>query len=364
MVQLVSDTDVKGGSAQSLEPHAAFAWPAPVAERLVVSTDAVPQRDRFDFYVEEVAGRHMKFDVSRPVSREPFNGRLEAAAAGDVFVSRVISAKAHYERSRIAIADGDDSALLIVLRKGSSRIAQGSLDVVVEEGSACLFHGAMPGTLTAVVGDNTADVLRVPGPMLARALRTGQSVSPRVFAAGDPVIGILSSYLTAFRVLPTDAAPVLRQSMGTHFADLAALALGASHDATEEIKGRGLKAASTEAVLKSIRENFAKAGISAAMVGLSLGITDRQVHRLLEETPKSFYEHVLECRLQQAHRLLRDPASLGLKVADIAFRAGFIDVTYFNRTFKTRFGETPTGVRTNAARPRLNEQRLATEGRA
>ena len=110
----------------------------PAADRLVVSTDAVSERDRFDFYLEEVAGRHMKFDVSRPISRKPFSGHLEAAAAGDVFVSRVRSAQAHYERSRTAIADGDDSALFILNREGSSRIAQGALDAVAEAGTALL----------------------------------------------------------------------------------------------------------------------------------------------------------------------------------------------------------------------------------
>ena len=181
-----------------------------------------------------------------------------------------------------------------------------------------------------------------------------------MFALNDPAIGLLESYLTVFRGLPADADPALRQSMGTHFADLVALAVGASRDATEEIRGRGLKAARTEAVLKAIAKNFARPDISAAMVGKALGITDRQVHRLLEEMPKSFYEHVLECRLQAAHRLLCDPAAIALKVADIAFRAGFTDVTYFNRAFKTRFGETPTGVRGAAARHSVGRSLNAT----
>ena len=112
--------------------------------------------------------------------------------------------------------------------------------------------------------------------------------------------------------------------------------------------------------MKAIRENFARPGISAAMVCRALGITDRQVHRLLEETPKSFYEHMLECRLLEAHCLLCEPAALALKGADIACRAGFIDVTYFNRAFRTRFGDTPTGVRGAATRNAVSRQARAT----
>ena len=75
------------------------------------------------------------------------------------------------------------------------------------------------------------------------------------------------------------------------------LVVGADRNSLELIKGRGLKAARTEAVLKSIARDFASPGLSAGRTGFSLGITARQVHRLLEETPKTFYEHILERRL-------------------------------------------------------------------
>jgi AraC-like DNA-binding protein len=98
--------------------------------------------------------------------------------------------------------------------------------------------------------------------------------------------------------------------------------------------------------------DFASRDLSAARIGFSLGITARQVHRLLEETTKTFYEHVLERRLIESHRLLTDRSCEALKVADIAHRAGFVDSSYFNRVFRTRFGDTPTGVREAAARAR------------
>ena len=103
------------------------------------------------------------------------------------------------------------------------------------------------------------------------------------------------------------------------------LIVGAARDSLELIKGRGLKAARTAAVLKTIERDFASADLSAERAGLLLGITARQVHRLLEETTKTFYEHVLERRLIESRRLLMDRACAALKVADIALRAGFVD---------------------------------------
>jgi AraC-like DNA-binding protein len=34
-----------------------------------------------------------------------------------------------------------------------------------------------------------------------------------------------------------------------------------------------------------------------------------------------------------------------MRVAEIALEAGFSDISYFNRLFRARFGDTPTGIR-------------------
>jgi AraC-like DNA-binding protein len=36
------------------------------------------------------------------------------------------------------------------------------------------------------------------------------------------------------------------------------------------------------------------------------------------------------------------------RICDIALRAGFSDISHFNRLFRSRFGDTPKGVRTHA----------------
>jgi AraC-like DNA-binding protein len=43
--------------------------------------------------------------------------------------------------------------------------------------------------------------------------------------------------------------------------------------------------------------------------------------------------------------MLADPARLGLKVSEIAYSVGFADLSYFNRTFRLRFGMTPSDAR-------------------
>jgi transcriptional regulator GlxA family with amidase domain len=43
--------------------------------------------------------------------------------------------------------------------------------------------------------------------------------------------------------------------------------------------------------------------------------------------------------------MLNSPRFADCSVATIAFACGFGDLSYFNRTFRLRFGTTPTGAR-------------------
>ena len=138
--------------------------------------------------------------------------------------------------------------------------------------------------------------------------------------------------------------------IGVHLLDLVAAALGPTAEGREIIAGRGLKAARLRAVLAEIARRFGSPGLDVDAIASRLGLSRRSVQRLLEETGKPFTEHLTECRLQRAHAMLGDPAFSHLRIIDIALASGFGDVSHFNRLFRRRFGDTPTGARTAAGR--------------
>jgi AraC-like DNA-binding protein len=49
--------------------------------------------------------------------------------------------------------------------------------------------------------------------------------------------------------------------------------------------------------------------------------------------------------------MLTDRHHLHSAIIDIALEVGFSDVSHFNRTFRHRFGETPSGVRAASIMP-------------
>ena len=66
---------------------------------------------------------------------------------------------------------------------------------------------------------------------------------------------------------------------------------------------------------------------------------------MFEQEGTSFTDYVLKQRLARAYCLLTDPRHADLRITEIAFDVGFGDLSYFNRTFRRYYGDTPSGVR-------------------
>jgi AraC-like DNA-binding protein len=82
---------------------------------------------------------------------------------------------------------------------------------------------------------------------------------------------------------------------------------------------------------------------------------------LFETEGISFSKFVLGQRLMRAHRMLSDPRCAGLSVSAIAFAVGFGDLSYFHRSFRRHYGESPAAVRAQAAQRPDELEGLLTE---
>ncbi len=99
------------------------------------------------------------------------------------------------------------------------------------------------------------------------------------------------------------------------------------------------------AILDEIAAYLHDPKLAASAVAARLGITPRYLRKLLEQTGKSFSEHLLDKRLERAAALLRDPERRDARIAAIAYACGFNDLSYFNRVFRRRYGSTPSNMR-------------------
>ena len=94
-----------------------------------------------------------------------------------------------------------------------------------------------------------------------------------------------------------------------------------------------------------VAANLGSRDLSVITVAKRQGITPRYLHMLFEAEGTSFSQFVLEQRLASAHDMLADWRFDHLTITAVAYAAGFGDLSYFNHSFRGRYGATPREVR-------------------
>lgn len=312
------------------------------------STADLPANGKFETWRDLWMRRLVEVEVSTDIP-DAFDGQIELWSAGPLSVAGVNVRKTLYDRTPSLARNGnDDFSLTLCGHDVAIRTPKGEEMHVRKRGAFFLRHDRR---FSVEASDNCYTVLmRIDRKALLDLIPRGFDPDITGFAPGGPMVDLLWSYLPVITGEAGESARQSRDLLGRHVIDLIAMMLKPSRDAAELISGRGLKALRTKALLDAIDKHFATSDLSPATIARHLGISPRQVHRLLEETPKTFYEHVLERRLLGAHAMLTTPQRQERSIAEVALACGFADVTHFNRAFRARFGDTPTGVRGTASR--------------
>ena len=245
---------------------------------------------------------------------------------------------ARLHRTRALAVDGGDSIWLIVNMGTPALASQRSADVILEEGDAVLVLPDEPGVLssTAHLG------LLFPRTALVQRFDDIDNLVMRSIPHGDRSLRLLLGYLRLIQDDVGSTPPALQETMISHIHDLAALAIGANRDVREQGKG-AVAAARLAAAIDYIGRHFAEPALTLASVAHQQQISPRYLQELLEQSGASFVARVNELRLKRAFVLLT--RFLNRPVSEVAAQAGFSNVSHFNRLFRVRFGDSPSGVR-------------------
>jgi AraC-like DNA-binding protein len=332
--------------------------PSSIVERLIgsrassepirFSLNDAPEHKRPDIYREFCGRSVLRLDIE-PVRDLPFEADVTVQALPGL---HLFSGRAHGSRNRRTremLADGVDDFALVVNLGGPHFVSQGEQEVVLGDGEAtlvsladpCSFAHRPPGGVIA---------LRMSRERLAPLMTRPEDCFLRPIPHGTHALKLLTDYVNVAWGKHPIASRDLQHLFVTHIYDLAAVAIGATRDAADAARGRGMRAARLRAIKQDIAQNLDQADLSVAALAARHGLTPRCVQRLFETEGATFTEYVLAQRLARAHRMLSDPRRAAEKVAAVAYDVGFGDVSYFNRAFRRRYGTAPSEVRLSARR--------------
>ena len=261
-----------------------------MGRKVVVSSSDMPgatDAERFSAWMEQRARLNRGWEFER--SDAPFQLNLELKVFNGVDVARVDGALLSTSRNAPQIArDGDDRFVmghLLSSTKGFAR--QNGRELEVDRGFT-LLSLSDPSLLAAEGPVNRWMRILMPSrPLVARAPQMGDLLSVPL----DDSRGLLrflfayAGFVLDHEAMDDDATADL---VANHCMDLAALAFGARGDEAELASRRGLRSVRLSRVLNRIRLGFTDPALSAAGIARDLGLSERYVHALLQESGESF----------------------------------------------------------------------------
>ena len=295
--------------------------------------------------VHEIYARNLQKVHVEPFAEDSFHTATTLHRMPGLAMYTASRSAAIFRRSRELI-EHDDLVVIAGLTSGYEVHHLGRT-IHMQRGEAIVITGAEPASFGGPA-QRSVSLLRVPVRLLAPLVTDLQGAYGRTISAGTPALSLLVRYIGLLEETDGFATPLLRRHAVAHIHDLMTLALGATRDAAETAKCRGARAARLRLIKEDIANNIGQANLTLATLAARHRVNPRYLQRLFESEGMKFTDYVLAQRLALAHRLLSDPFRRSTKISAIALDAGFGDLSYFNRTFRQRYGVAPSEVRLSA----------------
>jgi AraC-like DNA-binding protein len=297
---------------------------------------------RFKLWQETYCGR---IDDLKRLSSDPFAGRWSFTRIGDFGMCRFRGTPHAGQRETAQIPNAADEKLSLGfnLAATSHRFFQRGRETVVPDVQPLLYRA---DEAYGYVGASDYVVMAFPRRMLGALGARAEALVGKSLDGDLPALRHLRRYLCMLDGpdMATDD-PALADHVLDTIEDLAVLALGASGDAEAMAQMRGMRSARLAETTALIARSFADPAFSVQRLAMMVGVSPSYIQKLLHESGRSFTERVLELRLAKARTMLADRRNDRLKVSDIALACGFNDISYFNRSFRRRFGGAPNDYR-------------------
>ncbi|MCJ2133111.1 helix-turn-helix transcriptional regulator [Methylobacterium sp. J-026] len=268
----------------------------------------------------------------------PFRGRTAIRLDPDLGIASV------FGPSRTWCDEAPVERLLLVRpAAGRLQVTQGGRTLACCSRDALLV-AASRGAVFAATGVERIDVLAIERTRLAAPLAALDAGVLRRIGRDHPGLQTLTAYAAGLlRGLIPAATAGLAELARAHLAELLALIVrepdlqaNAPVPTRRDLRIQVLKA--------EVEQRLGSPDLSLDAVAQAQGISSRLIQALFQAEGETFSGFVLARRLDRAmqHLTAGDEAR---PIGAIAFDVGFGDLSYFNRTFRRRFGLTPSQAR-------------------
>jgi AraC-like DNA-binding protein len=300
------------------------------------------------------------------VDFEPLPGTTFDASVKPIFpelgIIRTESSPGFIFRDEDLLRDGNDSFEVIFAQSQELNITHQGCEIRLRPGDATIMQANATGRVGSPKRFGFLEVLVSPADWETRGCRVCDALMQHI-GTNSGALKLLRGYVRSLESNRLTMSVEGRGIVRRHMLDLIAIAV-TSRRSVGESGLSAVAAAHTQAILDYLASHFSDPELSLSKVAQSLRISPRYLQRLLETWGTSFVAHVNELRLKHAFMLLTAHDLSDIRICNVALQVGFSDISYFNKLFRARFGDTPKGVvRTNNLALTSNVPRSEPRGR-
>lgn len=304
----------------------------------VWSTTDVHPRDRLAYWIDGLA-RNVTTVECEPRRDQPFFGEIRAEVLGPIGVMTYSSVPQVFAQSQPRAV-----FTLGLQMEGHGLGSQDGRDTTLNPGELVLYDATRAFRL-AFYSSFVRIKLTLPRSALVQRVGSTEHLIGRRI---DGTAGVGALLAALLRDLPrrADAIPAtVRGRVAEHLMDLIATAL------LVDDADAPLSTSRTLAHIKAWIDAHLGEALSVEGIAKACRLSTRHLNRLFEREGTPLMHYVWGRRLARCHRDLTDQAMRKRPVSDIAFSAGFNDLSHFSRAYRARYGCTPRDMAARAKSP-------------
>jgi AraC-like DNA-binding protein len=317
----------------------------------VMSSEDLPQRDRFDWWCEIAARDTVPTCVS-----SPHTGDFRASAAmvemGPVQLSVLSFPELRSLRTPALVRRSDPERYgLTLVTGGAIWFSQSRNETRLAADDFLLYDTSQPFDSRAISATAPARmlILHLPKTALPLPAKRLHPLLAQRFSASGGMAAILASYLSSIVGVRDDALdPHDRRRLGEVCLDLASAVLASQVHAQDLLPPETRQQALLSRIEAFIRHNLPDPNLTPATVAAHHHISVAYLHKIFRSRDRTVAAEIRHQRLEQCRTDLTDPRLRMHPVHVIAARWGFRHAADFSRAFRTTHGLTPSDYRQQA----------------
>jgi len=228
--------------------------------------------------------------------------------------------------------------------EGSAEISQGEARFTLEPGALAVVAGGTPYSIDYREKGSRL-ILRIPPQIFHERVLGSRIVEfgARVYT-GNGLPRIVIDLMTSLAQQADQLSETEQFTVTESLLELVSSVFRSQNGLDNENHGSA-QAARMCRILSYLEENYSDHKLTPAKVAAANAVSVRHLHNLFRHSNMTVCKWIWDRRLKSALEDLVDPSLSHKTISDIAYSKGFNDSAHFSRTFKDRFGLSPSAMR-------------------